>query len=74
MSTDLPSQINAELGGLPPDAQKSVLEYVRALKQSRQGTPGARILKHAGSISLEDAKLMEDAIEAGCEQVDTNEW
>ncbi len=74
MSVDLPSQIHSELGGLPPDAQQCVLEYVLALKQTRQGTPGSQLMRHAGSITPDDARLMMDAIEAGCEQVDPNEW
>ncbi len=74
MSIDLSSQIHAELGGLPPEAQQCVLEYVRALKQTRKGMPGSLLMRHAGSISSDDAKLMTDAIEAGCEQVDPNEW
>ncbi len=74
MSTDLSSQIREELGSLPLDAQQCVLEYVLALKQTRKGTPGSLLMQHAGSISSEDAKRMLDAIEAGCEQVDPNEW
>jgi len=31
-------------------------------------------LKLAGTISLDDLHLMSEAIEAGCEQVDLNEW
>ncbi len=74
MNIDLSSQIHTELGGLPLDAQQSVLEYVRALKQSRKGTPGSLLMRHAGSITSDDARQMMDAIEAGCEQVDPNEW
>ncbi len=74
MSTDLPSQIHTELGGLEPDAQRRVLEYVRSLKQNRKGMSGSALKKHAGSISSTDAKSMIDAIEAGCEQVNLDEW
>lgn len=31
-------------------------------------------LRLAGTISLDDLQLMSEAIEAGCEQVDLNEW
>ena len=74
MSTDLPSQINTEIFGLTPDAQRRVLDYVRALKTSTKGTCGASLLKFAGSISAADAQLMIDAVEAGCEQVNLDEW
>jgi ATP-dependent protease HslVU (ClpYQ) peptidase subunit len=74
MSTDLPSQIRAELGDLDPDAQQRVLEYVRSLKQNRKGMSGSVLKEFAGSISSTDAKSMIDAIEAGCEQVNLDEW
>jgi len=74
MNIDLSAQIHTELGGLPLDAQRSVLEYVRALKQPRKGTPGSLLMRHAGSITSDAARQMMDAIEAGCEQVDPDEW
>lgn len=36
--------------------------------------PGHEILELAGSISPEDLRLMERAIEEGCERVDESEW
>ena len=74
MTSDLPSQIHTELGDLGPDAQRQVLEYVRSLKQRPKGMSGAELKKHIGTISATDAKSMIDAIEAGCEQVNLDEW
>ena len=74
MNADLSAQIHTELGNLEPDAQRQVLEYVLSLKQSRKGMSGAAIKQHIGTISATDAKSMIDAIEAGCEQVNLDEW
>ena len=74
MNADLSTQIHTELGNLEPDAQRRVLEYVLSLKQNRKGMSGAAIKQHMGIISALDAKSMIDAIEAGCEQVNLDEW
>jgi hypothetical protein len=68
-STDLPSQIHAELDGLDPEKQRRVLDYVRNLKQNSTGMTGAQFKQFVGIFSAADAKTMMDAIEAGCEQV-----
>jgi hypothetical protein len=74
MSTDLPSQIHSELDGLDPEEPRRVLEYVRNLKQKPKGMTGAAFKQFVGILSTADAKSMMDAIEAGCEQVNLNEW
>lgn len=74
MTTDIPAQIVAELGNLPPDRQRRVLEYVRALRGIGPGMSIDQLRKHIGSIDPEEGKAMRDAIEAGCEQVNLDEW
>jgi hypothetical protein len=74
MSTDIPSQINLELGQLPPDAQQRVLEYVRSLRRLGTGMSVDTLKKHVGTIDPEEGRLMREAIEAGCEQVNLDEW
>lgn len=74
MASDLSSQIQNELGDLGPDVQRQVLDFVRALKQRPKGISGVDLKKHIGTISIADAKSMIDAIEAGCEQVNPDEW
>lgn len=73
-NTDLSTRIHAELGTLDLRDQSQVLQYVLFLKQSKSGMSGAALKQHAGAISQTDAKLMIDAIEAGCEQVNLDEW
>lgn len=74
MDLDLTSQINHELDGLGADAQKRVLDYVRSLKKTPTGTPGTALTRFAGTIDVVEAKLMMDAIDAGCGQVNLDEW
>ena len=74
MSTDIPSQINIELGQLPPDAQQRVLEYARSLRRLGTGMSVDTLKKHIGTIDPEEGRLMREAIEAGCEQVNLDEW
>jgi hypothetical protein len=74
MSSDVKSQIHAELGELGPDAQQRVLEYVRALKRLGKGMSGEALRKYVGSIDAEEGQVMREAIESGCEQVNMDEW
>ena len=74
MSTDIPSQINIELSQLPVDAQQRVLEFARSLKQLGAGMSVDTLKKHIGSIAPDEGQLMREAIEAGCEQVNLDEW
>jgi len=74
MTSDLAPRIHAELSDLEPDAQRQVLEYVRALKRWPKGMSGIELKEHIGTISAADAKSMIETIEAGCEQVNLDEW
>jgi len=75
MDTPIAEKVVEQLKDLPQELQWRVLEFARALAQSTpHGVPGRQLLRLAGTISPEDAELMREAIERGCEQVDTNEW
>jgi len=74
MIPDVTSQIHTELGDLAADAKQRVLEYVRALKRTGTGMTADALKKHIGCIDPADGQAMREAIEAGCEQVDLNEW
>jgi len=69
------TQVIEKLSRLPDELQRKVLEFVQALTVSaRHGVPGGQLLRFAGVIPLDDLQLMRLAIDAGCEQVDVNEW
>ncbi len=74
MSTDFTRQIETEISGLDPTSQRRVLDYVRSLKKTGAGMPSSVLMQHIGCIDAADGREMRDAIESGCEQVNTDEW
>lgn len=71
----LRGQLSATLKRLPKAAQRKVLAYARQLEKAKSpGRSASSLLALAGSISKEDAELMRQAIEAGCEAVDAHGW
>ena len=74
MLNPIQEQLLQQLDPLPEDLQRRVLDFAQALALSvPKGVPGKRLLRFAGAIPADDLRLMQEAIESGCEQVD-NEW
>jgi hypothetical protein len=65
-----------QLDHLPLELQKKVLEFAKALSVTTmpKGIAGRQLLKFAGIMDQDSAKEMNEAIKAGCERVDINEW
>ncbi|HOV80632.1 MAG TPA: hypothetical protein PK728_11120 [Bacillota bacterium] len=75
MNTSLKEEVLKQLNALPYEQQLRVLDFVRALvTSSPAGVPGKQLLRFAGAIEENDLKIMQQAIESGCEKVDFNEW
>jgi len=75
MNTRIVEQVIEQLQSLPYELQRQVLEFTRALALSvPHGVTGRQLLQFAGAIPRSDIELMQEAIEQGCEQVDTDEW
>jgi len=75
MDTPIVDKVVEQLKTLPQDLQWRVLEFTRALAVSApHGVSGQQLLRFAGTISADDAQLMREAIEQGCEQVDPDGW
>ena len=75
MDTSIIDKLIEQLKDLPQELQWRVLEFTRALVISTpHGVAGIQYLQFAGTIQLDDIKVMRQAIEQGCEQVDTDEW
>ena len=75
MNIPIIDEVVEQLKVMPQNLQWQVLEFVRALvKAEVRGTPGQQLLRFAGSIPLDDLKLMRAAIEQDCERVDVDEW
>ena len=75
MDSVILNEITKKVKKLPDNLQRQVLIFVDALQASSiRGTPGKILLGFAGTISPDDLSIMEQAIESGCEQVDTGDW
>jgi hypothetical protein len=72
-TADLYQQIIQDASALNESQQRQVLAYIQSLRGARPKS-GADLVQLAGTISLEDLRLMEQAIEEGCEQVDPHGW
>jgi hypothetical protein len=70
-------KVTQHLESFPEDLQAQVLAFVEALDAKARrprGVKGESLLPFVGALSQEDARQMREVIEAGCEQVDVNEW
>lgn len=68
-------QILTDLARMTPDMQRQAGELVHGMiPEARKGTPGRELLRFAGMIDPISLKEMSEAIEAGCERVDLDEW
>lgn len=76
MNSSIIDEVYERLKVMPPNLQQQVLEFTQNLADStkEQGVPGSQLLRFAGTIEIEDLKLMSEAINQDCEQVDINEW
>ena len=75
MDISIVEKVIEQLKGLPQELQWRVLEFTRSLAVSTpHGVAGMQLLQFAGTIPLDDIKVMRQAIEQGCEHVDANEW
>ena len=75
MDPSITQEIVERLHELPASQQQIVLEVVRSLASHKpQGVPAKDLLPLTGTITVEDARQMMNAIEEGCERVDANAW
>jgi hypothetical protein len=75
MDIPIVDKVIEQMKKLPQELQWRVLEFTRALAVSApQAIAGAQLLRFAGTIPQADVREMKEAIEQGCEQVDSNEW
>jgi hypothetical protein len=73
--TALRDELLKHLEHLSPELQRQVLELSKAMARSAsRGVPGKQLLRFSGIMSPEDARAIAELVEAGCEQVDHDEW
>ena len=74
MDTSVLTEIVKKIKALPDNLQRQVLIFVDALQISTsRGTSGKSLLAFAGTIPPDDLRIINNAIESGCEQVDGSE-
>jgi hypothetical protein len=59
---------------LDKEQQNKVLTYIKSLLKKSKANNHSELLQFAGSLDPKDAQEMLIAIEAGCENIDKNEW
>ena len=75
MENSIVDRVTDEVRALAPELQHRVLEFAKSLAASEpRGLSGCQLLQFAGKLTTEDAQLMRDAIEKGCEKIDSHEW
>jgi len=75
VSSALEQELRQHLEHLPFAQQRQVLDFARALASSRaHGVAGQKLLQFAGTIDLDELKVISQAIAEDCEKVDTREW
>lgn len=68
-------ELMAQLNKLSEEQQQQVLDFARFLAMKNPvGVPGKELLKFAGTISHEDAKIMLEAAEENWGQADLKSW
>jgi len=69
------SRVLKQLDQLAPEQQHQVLAFAKKLSSKPlRGISGGKLLSFAGRITPKDGAEMLKVIEAGCEQVDADEW
>jgi hypothetical protein len=74
-NTTIEKQLREQLDHLPIEQKHKVLEFARSLDKAKvRGVPGKDLLRFAGTIDSEDLKVIESAINEGCEKLNPDEW
>ena len=69
----LQNEILDQIGRLPLEKQRQVLDFARALMEPSPRRPD-ELLSFGGTINTEDLTVMSRAIEQDCEQINADEW
>ena len=68
-------ELQEELNHLDRNQQRRVVEFARSLAATpARGVPGKALIRFSGLIGQGDLTRIEQAVEAGCEQVNPDEW
>jgi hypothetical protein len=68
-SSQIKQRLLDRLDQLAEGEQRKILEFAENLPSVPKGTPGRDLVKFFGMIEPDDCRLMEEAVEAGCERI-----
>jgi hypothetical protein len=72
---DIRQEIAKQVEQLPPAMQEQVLRFVASLTTAAlTGEKGSALHQFSSSLDPISAQQMSEAIERGCEQVDSSQW
>lgn len=75
MNSTLEKELREHLDRLGSGQQRRVLDFARALAaKEMHGVSGKALVRFGGAIVRDDLVMIEKTIEAGCEQVNPDEW
>ena len=75
MNTPILDKVIEQLKTLPNALQWRVLEFMRSLEHPNlEGVPGRQLLRFAGTIPIDDTKVIDETVKEGCQRVDGDEW
>ena len=63
-----------ELKTLPPGKLPAAAEYIHRLKATSEAERRRALDRAYGCLTEEEAKAMEEAIQANCERIDASQW
>jgi hypothetical protein len=70
----LEKELQEQLDRLEPGEQQRVVNFARSLATKCTGVPGAKLIRFGGLIAQDELTLIQRAVEAGCEQVNSDDW
>jgi len=75
INREVKKELLQRMDHLPFASQKQLLGYVRMMGDRQpKGVKGKHLLDFSGSINGADLKEISEAIESGCEMVDSDAW
>jgi len=63
-----------ELRTLPPGKLAAAADYIHRLKAASEADRRRALDRAYGCLTDEEAKAMEEAIQANCERIDASQW
>jgi len=74
LNKNMENEVIRNLSRLEKQEQDRVFSFIKSLLQTKSQSKKNDFLRFAGSFDEVSIKEMSEAIKAGCENIDKNEW